>query len=66
VRRQHLDAGAREVLRGEAPVVADDDAPVRRAGRLEVLGHAAGAAAHVVEGEVLGDGRPPAIGSEPD
>ena len=66
VRRQHLDAGAREVLRGEAPVVADDHATVSGAGRSQVFGHAPGAAAHVVEREILGDRRAPAVGAELD
>ena len=66
VRGEHLDAGAGEVLAGEAAVVADDDAPVRGTGPLEVFGNAARAAAHVVEGVVLGDGGAPAIGPELD
>ena len=61
-----LDAGAGEVLGGEAAVVADDDASVRGTGPLEVLGNSAGAASHVVEGVVLGDGGAPAIGPELD
>src|SRR5690606_3456312 len=60
------DAGAREVLAGEAPVVADDDAAGGGTGLLEVLGAAAGTAPHVVDGVLLGDGRAPAIGPELD
>ena len=66
VRRQHLDAGACEMLGGEPPVVADDDAAVRGAGPLEVLGHPPRTAPDVVEGVVLGDGRAPAIRPELD
>ena len=66
VRRQHLDAGRGEMLAREAAVVAHDHAAFGRPGLVEVLGDAAGAAAHVVEGELLGDGGAPAIGPELD
>ena len=66
VGREHLDAGPREVLGGEATVVADHHAAVGGPGLLEVLGHAARAAAHVVERVVLGDGGAPAVGPELD
>ena len=66
MRGQHLDAGAGEVLGGEAPVMADHDAAIGRAGLLEVLRHAARASAHVMERVVLGDGGAPAIGPELD
>ena len=63
---EDLDAGAGEVLGGEAAVMTDDDAAIRAPGLLEVLGHAACAATHVVEGVVLGDGGAPAVGAELD
>ena len=63
---QDLDAGTGEVLRGEPAVVTDDDAAIGGAGLLEVLGDAAGAASHVMERVVLGDGGTPSIGAEPD
>jgi hypothetical protein len=66
LRGQNLDAGTREVLGGEAAVVADDHPTVGGARLLEVLGHPTRAAPHVVEGVVLGDGRAPAIGPELD
>src|ERR1700674_49162 len=63
VRGQHFDAGSREILGGEAPVVADDNAALGGARVGEVLRHATSAAPHVVEREVLGDGGAPAIGA---
>ena len=66
VREQDLGGGHREVLRGEAPVVGDDDA----LGRLPTAGHirgdAIGAAPDVVVGELVGDAGAPAIGPEDD
>ena len=66
VGRQDLDAGAREMLAGEAAVVADDDAAVGSAGQPQVLSDAARAAPHVVERVVLGDRGAPAISTELD
>ena len=66
VGQDHLGRGDREVLRGEPPVVGDDDALGLLASPDDVAGHAVGAAADVLECEVLGDPRPPAVGPEDD
>ena len=57
VARQHLGRGRREILRPEALVAADDRAAgqVAGIGCLQIVGKALRAAAHVVEGVVLGD-----------
>ena len=54
------------VLGREAPVVGDDDALRLLAPAGHVPGDAVGAAADVLEGEVVGDARPPAVGAEDD
>ncbi len=63
---QDLDAGPGEVLGREPAVMGHHhpalDGPLFR----EVVRHAAGTAADIVEGEVFGDGRTPAIRPESD
>ena len=59
-------AAAGEVLRGEPPVVGDDDALGRVAALDDVMGDAVGAAPDGIEGELVGDPGPPAIGAEDD
>ena len=54
------------MLGGEPPVVGDDHALGLLATIDHVLGDAVGAAAHVVEGVVVGDARAPAVGAEDD
>ena len=66
VGEQHLGRGGREVLAGEAAVVADHDALGHAALADDPLGHALGTAAHVVEGVVLADPGAPAVGPEDD
>ena len=56
----------REVLRREAPVVGEDDALRLLPSPDHVARDAIGAAAHVLEREILGDARPPAVGAEDD
>ena len=66
VGEDHLRGGRREVLRGEPPVVGDDDALRLLAALDDVVGDAVGAAADVLEGELVGDPRPPAVRAEDD
>ena len=65
-RQEDLGRGRGEVLRGEAAVVGDDDALRLLAAVLDVARDAVRAAAHVLEGVVVGDPRPPAVGAEHD
>ena len=66
VGQQDLGGGRGEVLRGEPPVVGDDDALRLLAPLGDVVRDAVGAAADVLEREVVGDPRPPAVGAEDD
>ena len=63
---EHLGRGLGEMLRREAAVVGDDHALGLLAATGHVLGHAVGAAADVLERELVGDPGPPAVGSEDD
>jgi hypothetical protein len=54
------------MLGGEPRVVGHAHAAIKGPLLREVVGNAAGTAANVVEGEVLGDGGTPAIGAEAD
>ena len=64
---QGLKAAGIEVDRKVlAELAVHDDAAFGRPGLVEVLGDAAGAAAHVVEREFLGNGGAPSIGPELD
>ena len=65
-REQDLGGGRGEVLRGEPAVVGDDDALRLLAPLDDVLGDAVGAAADVLEREIVGDPRAPAVGAEDD
>ena len=65
---QHLGRGRGEILGPEA-LVAADHSPARELGgvsRLQIVGKALGAATDVVEGIVLGDAGPPAVGAKDD
>ena len=66
VGEQDLGGGLGEVLRREPAVVGDDDALGRLAALDDVGGDAVGAAADVLEGELVGDPGPPAVGAEDD
>ena len=66
VGEEDLGGGGRKVLRGEAAVVGDHDALARLAPIDDVARHAVGAAAHVLEGELVGDPGAPAVGPEHD
>ena len=64
VGEDHLGRGHREVLRSEPPVVGEDDALGLLASPDDVACDAIRAAPDVLEREVLGDARPPAVGAE--
>ena len=66
VREEDLGRGHREVLGREPAVVGDDDALGGLAALDDVGGHAVGAAADVVVGELVGDPGAPAVGPEHD
>ena len=66
VGEEDLGRGRGEVLGGEPPVVGDDDALGRLAPLDDVAGDAVGAAADVLERELVGDPGPPAVGPEDD
>ena len=63
---QDLGDGSRELLRSEAGVVAHDHGLLGQSLVQVVRGYALGAGPDVVEGEVLGDDRPPAVRAELD
>ena len=57
---------SRSLPRGEARVVADDQALAGVLVLVNVVRHGVAHAAHVVEGEVVGDDAAPAVGAEFD
>ena len=63
---EHLGGGCREMLRREPPVEGHDHAPRGRSLLFHVVGDTIGAAPHVLERELVGDPRPPAVGAEDD
>jgi hypothetical protein len=63
---ENLSGDACAILRGKASVIADNDAVLRVLVLKNVRGDRAGDAAHVVEGEVVGDNAAPSVGAEFD
>src|SRR5437667_2139087 len=66
MREEDLGGGRGEMLGGEPAVVRDDDALALLASFDDVASDAVGTAAHVLEGEVVGDPSAPAIRAEDD
>src|SRR3990172_10226528 len=63
---QHFGGGGGEVLREEAPIVANDDRPAGPPSLAKIGGEALRTAADGGESVVLGDAPAPAIGAEGD
>jgi hypothetical protein len=62
----HLSSGSSKILRGEASIIANDQALFIEPILLEIFCYGLGADAHIVEGEILGDNPPPPISAELD